>query len=480
MKIISFSAPLSITLACNVLFAQTWPVNSADELSSAFGARNMSQTDEYPNAGYDYDFHAGTDIGATYGSDVRAIESGTVVKKGTDFFVVESSTYFDWIRYTHVAHSLDVDDTVIEGNVICQIEPLQNHLDVKYYPLGTGVPTPYNETDHYNYTHHPMTVLPYSNYDTEYEIVPTTTTGFDETGTYVEFYLTVDDDELDLIAGKVFLEGDGYTTFNILKNGFIDDNYVDLESRMNCGDSAGEDMDEGVNNEAIRIIPRIFDGGQWGGDPYQKVYSRFYLNESVVYSLSSLDVRVESLDVGGGARVWKSSDWIDVTVGTCPPNCPPPGTPDAPTNLFASTDDIAMSIDLNWDQTLFDEGFYVIYRRPSGTDPSAYQVIDITGVEYYHDIHFTSGAQYYYTVAAVNQAGESLNSNEMFVTAPTNPPPATPTGFYISGSTGQSRPCTGTQIQNPISITTTFTAKDLASDGTCSPALAQPSIRITA
>jgi len=434
MKTVSSYLLTLLWLIFEIARGQTWPLNTPDQLSSAFGPRNLG-TAEYPDTGYDYDFHAGIDIGGSAYTEIKAIESGVVVEVGDDYFIVKSDTYDDWVQYLHVTHTLDENDPVTEGAFICQVADITGpHLDIKYYPLRPGEDKDqllphYREEGKRNSSWHPMEVLPFGDYDNNYEVVPTPYLDDDETGTYAEFYGRVDDQELDLVATRIFLEGDGYTTNQILIGDGVDgtrDHYVDFNERINCGDLVGANSDSGFNHPGIRIIPRIFNGGQWGYDNYHTVYFRFYLDENVLILLNGLDMRAEAVDVNDWYGVengfFISSAWIDLPVGVCPPFCPPPGAPDPPTNLEATANYDPVSVDLTWDGYYGSFGFFVIYRRPYGTDPIAFQTIDITGVNNYKDTHFIQGAQYYYAVAAVNEIGESLNSNEVLVTAPTWPP----------------------------------------------------------
>ena len=63
---------LYMFLLSNVVLGAWWPLNTTDELSSAFGPRNMGTSNDPSSPDYDYDFHGGIDIG---GSSVKAIES---------------------------------------------------------------------------------------------------------------------------------------------------------------------------------------------------------------------------------------------------------------------------------------------------------------------------------------------------------------------------------------------------------------------
>lgn len=102
---------------------QTWPLNSNNELSSAFGPRNLGNED-YPGDNYDYDFHPGTDIGGT--GDVVAIDWGTVVWKD-NLFGNPANPYIAidygsaWIQYVHITSTLSEGTDVEAGDVIGQV-----------------------------------------------------------------------------------------------------------------------------------------------------------------------------------------------------------------------------------------------------------------------------------------------------------------------------------------------------------------------
>ena len=82
MKTMIRFVTMLVLIYLSIAQGQTWPLNTPDQLSSAFGPRNMG-TAEYPDINYNYDFHAGIDIVGSAGSDVKAIESGVVVFWGT-------------------------------------------------------------------------------------------------------------------------------------------------------------------------------------------------------------------------------------------------------------------------------------------------------------------------------------------------------------------------------------------------------------
>ena len=66
---------------------------------------------------------------------------------------------------------------------------------------------------------------------------------------------------------------------------------------------------------------------------------------------------------------------------------------------------------------------YRLYRRTASTSPTLIASPG-GGTLQYTDTAITAGTSYYYTVAAVNSAGESAKSNEVLPVAPPAPPPA--------------------------------------------------------
>ncbi|MCH8068334.1 MAG: right-handed parallel beta-helix repeat-containing protein, partial [Candidatus Marinimicrobia bacterium] len=445
MKTVFNYVASSIIIALSLAQAQTWPLNNQDKLSSAFGPRNKSDTAEYPDQGYDYDFHAGIDIGGINGSNVKAIESGTVVKRDIDdygnyYFVVKSQLYEDWIQYMHVQNRPQVGQNVTGGTVICQVSG--NHLDIKWYPRPedfdpSSDTAPYEDSEKRNLSYHPMYIFWDSdcdptndlNYDVDFNSTDVQT---DDKGDYMEIYGRVDDQQLDLTTAQIdltALDEYGYTisTLDILNGNSDTDNIVDYDLRWNCGDLEYGDSDSGNNNPNIRIIPRIFRGGLTGSDSYHTVYFRFYLDPNLG-STSNGQGRASTLDVEGVCYdeqidefifYFLTTNWVEVEMAICPP-CPEDAPP-APTNLTASPNiNNNMAVDLAWDPVVGPEaGFHVIYRRPYGAPTEAFQSIDITSGETYQDLGCTPGQQYIYAVAGVNYYGEGPNSDDALSTTPT-------------------------------------------------------------
>jgi len=377
--------------------AQTWPIGTTDYLSSAFGPRNIG-SQEYPDLGYIYDFHRGVDIART--GNVQAILSGTVKEIYGSGMVVETdqSPWWGYFRYYHfdAKDALSVGSTITEGEFIGTVASGDDHLDVKFYNWD------YNDPDD---AWNPMAILPYTNNDTNFKI-STPQIGSDAEGTYVEYYVRCDDDELDVETIKLFLIGEDeygneYDESQLILWG---ENEVDYNIRKNCGD------DQGYTN-GIRIIPRIFH--YW--DSYKTVYFRFYFDPFYYGEMVSIVGKAVAYDL---YRTEISSNWVEIPTGVEPG---PPGSPPPPTGLTANSNTSTMTVDLQWDESPYqwEVQFYAVYRRPEDSDPSSTKCIGITAqTSFEDDYETTPGMSYYYAIAAVNHIGEGLNSEEVFVTFP--------------------------------------------------------------
>jgi hypothetical protein len=91
--------------------------NSTDDFSSPFGSRNLGSAN-YPNTGYDYDFHGGIDIGNTpQGTNVYALFDGVVLDKGSSWVTVsksaENGIYFKFHHLQNI--SVNINDPVTGG-----------------------------------------------------------------------------------------------------------------------------------------------------------------------------------------------------------------------------------------------------------------------------------------------------------------------------------------------------------------------------
>ena len=393
--------------------SQTWPIGTADDLSSAFGPRNLG-TAEYPNSGYDYDFHRGTDIGRT--GDVVAVLSGIVVRVLTDIDgVIIEDLDGSHIRYSHMSHELSVNDPVIEGQLIGQITAPEDHLDVKYYYTFTDL----EDLDQLDAADHPMWVLPYADANTNFSILDPRL-NVDSDGAYIELYARVDDNELDLNSVDLFLTG---TTRNgaeldetlLLRGSDLPTNVVDYVSRINIGDRQVDDDDVGFNNW-IRILPRRFSKS----DPYHTVYFRFYLDPFWYGELQ--DGTFSGFAVARDANFNERTSHT-ISFPTCIDCNSPPGSPPAPTGLVATSSTATMTVDLQWSPSppQYNTKQYAIYRRPLGTVLADAQVIGVSSdTDFSDDSQTTPSQSYYYSVAAINQIGEGQNSAEVLKSMPSS------------------------------------------------------------
>jgi|GEM_PF-6652218 len=393
------------------LYGQTWPIGTVDNMSSSFGPRNLGSM-EYPNSGYDYDWHGGVDIGISAGS-VKSILSGTVYALTSEGFVAKSSDISPrYIRYSHINRTVGLNQILTEGQIIGTINPNVSppHLDIKYY-YSTGGFNGIQDSDH------PMGLLPYTNIDGNFQVGdPSIHT--DTYGQYIEIYGRVDDDELDLNNIKLFLTGiiQGGSTIDqtfLLKGSLQPNNEIDYEWRINIGDTLIEDDDTGFNNE-IRILPKIFNQN----DNYHTVYFRFYLNSFWVGQLQNATMQAYAIitDIKGNT---KQSNTVNII--TCYPCDPPPNAPPPPTGLTATQSIENMSVSLLWlpPDPFLQTQYYVIYRRPAGTTVNDVKVIGLSNVTSFQDNYQTTPGQvYFYSVAAINQVGEGLNSSETPATLP--------------------------------------------------------------
>ena len=108
--------------------------NSTDDFSSPFGPRNLGSAN-YPNTGYDYDFHGGVDIGnAPQGTNIYALFDGVVLDKGSSWVTVSKSTedgvYFKFHHLQNI--SVNINDQVTGGVTKLGETDNQIHLDLRY------------------------------------------------------------------------------------------------------------------------------------------------------------------------------------------------------------------------------------------------------------------------------------------------------------------------------------------------------------
>ena len=105
-------------------------------------------------------------------------------------------------------------------------------------------------------------------------------------------------------------------------------------------------------------------------------------------------------------------------------------TPIAPAGLSATPGNL--SISLNW-SAVYGATSYSVYRSTTSLGEGSTPFLTGVMQPLYVNTGLTSGTPYYYTVTAVNSAGESVQSTE--VTATPAPPPSAPTGLTINAGT---------------------------------------------
>ena len=103
--------------------------------------------------------------------------------------------------------------------------------------------------------------------------------------------------------------------------------------------------------------------------------------------------------------------------------------PESPTNLTATARDA--KVDLSWTK-VNGEADYIIKRSTTAGGPYTKIKNYVSGTTYTDAV--TNGTTYYYVVSAVNQAGESGNSNEITAT-PTSPAVTTPAATVGNATT---------------------------------------------
>lgn len=409
--------------------AQVWPIEigqASAPLTSAFGSRWLSAT-------YIYDWHYGVDIRNQNDTTVVAAHDGIVdwrgINGGYGMMIFVGEAYYTYATgYAHLtAYNAEVGDPVLAGLQIAECSyPIQDHLHFNYYTRNIW-DLYYGSHPHDADTDNPMGFLPYTN---DSPSIGDPFISSDGHGTYIGFVSCIGDTELDFMEATLYVTGqDGGGGFHYqeeILGGDFPNNYVDFNQRMNVS-TLKQQTSYPIVNE-VKTIPSEFNPGS-----DQELTFKFYVDSDVWNTLSLVSFYAAVTDLLYNSAI---STHVDVILGICPPNCPPPGAPDPPTNLEATANYDSVTIDLTWDGTYGGYGFFVIYRRPYDSDPFALQAIGITCVNDYQDEYFTEGAQYYYAVAAVNEIGESLNSNEVLVTAPVDPPPAAPQDLTVSSVSG--------------------------------------------
>ena len=309
--------PFSHILTQNFYF----PVagESADNFSSAFGPRNKG-SQNYPNIGYDYDFHAAIDIAAPVGEIIYPVTDGIVEKinnsnSDNEYIIIKHEDSYGpfLVKYLHVDVNTNLNngDTVIGGSTI--IGTVRNyssggsHLDIRFFPyisswldiffFDANADNPGKILVGTNYTNLPIPLDENGNElswnsqsllhtQRDYHVGQGNPAG----AAYFQIGIRVYDDELDFENLEIFLLGtDGINFYNqdeLLNNNSFPTfpSVVDYLNRINCGDTYINDDDIGYNSSSVGIYPKMFSQN----DPYHTVYFRWYVNENLWYGMSSI------------------------------------------------------------------------------------------------------------------------------------------------------------------------------------------------
>ncbi len=139
-----------------------------------------------------------------------------------------------------------------------------------------------------------------------------------------------------------------------------------------------------------------------------------------VSGVQSLDLRVTD---GGDGTALDHADWAGARLITASSNLP--NAPSAVNGTAAS----GTQVNLTWTDNSVNETGFEVERS---TDGANFTQIALTAANAtsYMDTALTPGATYYYYLRAVNNNGESANSNTFVITMPV--PPATPTGSHTT------------------------------------------------
>ncbi|MBW6534860.1 MAG: peptidoglycan DD-metalloendopeptidase family protein [Mariniphaga sp.] len=420
--------------------------NSTDDFSSPFGPRNLGSAN-YPNTGYDYDFHGGVDIGnAPQGTNIYALFDGVVLDKGSSWVTVSKSTedgvYFKFHHLQNI--SVNINDQVTGGVTKLGETDNQIHLDLRYL---NKQPPNLDYVDNadwglYDYNaQNPASVLVTNNASSPVILdaygdplnhlildEDDGTSHYNQQGMYFEIGARVVDDELDVSTVLVMMTwedetGNVYDAADLLMPSTCTDypnlpNYVDYDFRINCGDITGNNSDVGHNCEPVGIYPKRFSRT----DDYHTVYFRWYINESfwnqkqIFSSLNDLYVDITVLDLAFNITTANNIDIV-----TCI-GCSPPDEAPLPPSLLSVNYQPTGKVNLTWQASASGESaeFYRIYRCLAGDNMSDNDLIGITTLTEYldDDNDLVSNESYKYAVAGVNWAGEGYNSNELSITLP--------------------------------------------------------------
>lgn len=449
---------LTIIIFSINIFSQHWPLANAgmNNVTSAYGPRNLATGAEYPNENYDYDFHGGIDIAKPEGTNVFFFDDGTIIAheglySSGEYIIVEHDKS-DPVYYTQYYH-IRMDDNLWVGKEVhwediagtirdfeSDNNPYNDHLDFRVYaedPNQTGgYFTTVNPTEfllpNASATSVPVPIdrngyIIYQNNYLESRHEPITNGNPDNH--FFEIGMRVDKDELDFSEIEFFFtasnwNGSEYIDYD--QTDILDDtnvpsghpNIIKIDYPMeNCGDINGNNSDNGFNvSSSVGIVPRKL------GDDYQIVYYRFYLKKGSEWITELSDASI-TLFFADWLYKYDTSTYSDngvlldlipvyTTIGD-----PPAGSPGAPNLTSAAYLPTTNTVKLNWLSSGPESILFRIYRCDANQAINDGDIIGITtNYEYIDDDNIlTLGTSYRYAVAGVNSVGEGPNSNERIV-----------------------------------------------------------------
>jgi len=242
------------------------------------------------------------------------------------------------------------------------------------------------------------------------------------------------------IGIKKYIESKGYVVSDCYTQVF--NGYLDASGTIASNGFTFQDFKNEIDNNYPVLIQ--LEGHTMLGYGYNSRTTRINVHDTFDYSDHEMD---------WGGTYFDGTDYLPMTGVTIvhissPPQGPPvcincnyPGAPNAPTLNNAAFNCNNNSITLSWtpSSTGSTPDYYAIYRCPSTETMTDNDKIANTAQLSYSDFNFTANANisYTYAVAAINNTGEGLNSNQKTVSL---------------------APCTNTNIFN-TNITTSATYK---------------------
>lgn len=378
---------LLVFMSINLL-SLTFPVDgkSVSDITSSYGPRNLTDDnppENYPDDGYDYDFHCALDIYGYEGTDVLSVADDGVVTDVNDnlkYIVIKYQTTDGdcWVKYMHIVRSVNKNDPVDAGDKIGETD-YENHLDIRYYPweapraLDENAVYPGDIIDDLDNDNDPILLDTYESviYD-HTSLITSVDNGtahanpsgkrYFEIGVrvkriecdldYVEISLsgtyngnTVDEDDLLDCSSLQYPDWGkpGEVCYFPYVDGYDDDGDGETDDyvRLNCGDRSSDNDDVGHNSSSVGIYPRHLGSS----DTYHTVYFRWYVDESIWSQTSDRVLKVTAVDMFENDVVCDN-----IELPTCI-NCnPPDDAPNAPTLTNVDYIQSSRSIKLEYEE----------------------------------------------------------------------------------------------------------------------------------